>query len=101
MALTRLESRDILREAVFFATTPRVTPRISSGCAWRSAKAAASLLPDAIASSTFRRKVRIRERRALFTAVRRSVWRARFLDWVVLAMRSVGPGGRLKLKPRF
>jgi hypothetical protein len=36
------------------------------------------LSPDAIASSTFLIELRIRLRRAVFTAVRRLVWRARF-----------------------
>jgi hypothetical protein len=30
--------------------------------------------------------VRIRDRRALLTALRRSFWRARFLDWGVFAI---------------
>src|SRR5690625_5101375 len=57
-----------------------------SGCAARSASWAASWLPEAIASSTLRTKVLIRERRALLVAVRRSVWRTRFFDCGVLAM---------------
>src|SRR6056297_38574 len=83
---TREASRDILRAAVFLWNTPLVTPRISSGWAARSAVEAASLSPEAIASSTLRRQVRMRERRALLTAWRFSFWRARFLDWIVLAM---------------
>ena len=67
-ALTREVRRDILREAVFLCRTPLVTPRISSGWAAANAVAAASALPDVRASSTLRRKVRIRERRALLTS---------------------------------
>ena len=44
----------------------------------RSASAAAFLSPALIASSTFLTEPRTRLRRAVFTAVRRSVWRARF-----------------------
>src|SRR6056297_2008509 len=53
-ALTREARRDILRAAVFLWKTPLLTPRISSGCATRNALAAASLSPEAIASSTLR-----------------------------------------------
>ncbi len=61
------------------------------------------LVVVAMASSTLRRKVRIRERRALLTAVRRSSCRARFLDWGVLAISVCYPvfGSVRKLKPRF
>ena len=64
-AFTRDARRDIFREAVFLWNTPFVTPRISSGCAARSAATEASLSPDSMASSTLRRNVRMRERRAL------------------------------------
>ena len=37
---TRLDRREILREAVFLWMTPRATPRNSSGCAFCSASAA-------------------------------------------------------------
>lgn len=67
MAFTRAAKRDIFRDAVFLWYTPFVTPRISSGCADFSAVWAASLSPEAIASSTLRRYVRMRDRRALFT----------------------------------
>jgi hypothetical protein len=60
--------------------------RMISGCAAFRAAAAASWLPEAKASSTLRKKVRIRERRALFTSWRASDWRARFLDWAVFAI---------------
>jgi len=82
--LTRAARRDTLREAVFLWKTPLVTPRISSGWAARRAAAAASLSPEAMASSTLRRKVRIRERRVLFTVARASFWRARFFAWANL-----------------
>src|SRR5690606_11042748 len=85
-AFTRAASREILRLAVFLWRTPRLTPRMISGCAARSFSCAAAGSPAAIASSTLRMKVRIRERRALFTAVRRRVWRARLRDDGVLAM---------------
>jgi len=61
-SFTRADRRDILRATVFLCSTPLVMPRASSGCAARSAATAASPLPDAIASSTLRRKVRIRDR---------------------------------------
>src|SRR5690606_22692531 len=60
--------------------------RISSGCASAKAACATSLLPDASASSTLRRKVRTRERRFLLTAVRRAIFRVAFLAEDVLAM---------------
>ncbi|MEM9897778.1 MAG: hypothetical protein AAF742_00190 [Pseudomonadota bacterium] len=50
------------------------------------AKSAADLSPEAIASSTFRKKVRTRDRRALFTKVRRSIFRTIFLADEVFAM---------------
>lgn len=53
---------------------------MSSGCALVRAACAFSRSPEDMASSTFLKKVRIRERLALFTAMRRSFWRARFLD---------------------
>src|SRR5690625_343805 len=67
-----------------------------SGCAARSASWAASWLPEAIASSTLRTKVLIRERRALLIAVRRSVWRSRFFDCGVLAMPAPLPSGVMR-----
>ena len=47
---------------------------------------AASLFPDAIASSTLRTEPRIWLRRVLLTAVRRIVWRTAFFADLVLAM---------------
>src|ERR687898_368847 len=62
--------------------------RISSGSAARSASAAAAWLPDAIASSTLRTKVRTRERRERLIAVRFAILRVIFLADTVLAMGS-------------
>src|SRR6478752_1047409 len=59
-----------------------------SGWAALRASAAADLSPEAIASSTLRRKVRIRERRPLLTSVRRTILRAAFLADVVLAIET-------------
>src|SRR5688572_31734114 len=56
------------------------------GCASRSAVLAASLSPEAIASSTLRMKLRMRVRGTLFIAVRRAILRAAFLAEGVLAM---------------
>ena len=83
---TRNVRRDILRATVFLCITPLVIPRANSGCANFSAAAAASWLPAASASSTLRKKVRIRERRALLMSARASDWRARFFDCVLLAI---------------
>lgn len=87
-AFTRLAKRDTLRALVFLWSTPRVTPREDSDSAWRRAAAALPASPDAMASSTARQKVRIRERRALFTAVRRASRRIAFLADEVLAIGS-------------
>ncbi len=74
-------------------------PRASSGCAAFSAAWALAPLPDAMASSTLRRKVRIRERRALFTALRATDWRAR--SWIGRCWPYCsGPVVRI-LKPRL
>src|SRR5919112_2025763 len=60
--------------------------RISSGSAARRASAAAARLPEAIASSTLRTKVRTRERRERLIAVRFAILRVIFLADTVLAM---------------
>src|SRR5262245_52718299 len=61
-----------------------------SGSADFSAASAAALSPDAIASSTLRTEVRMRERRAVLTAVRRAITRAALRAEEVLAIcRSV------------
>ena len=62
-----------------------------SGWAAFSASAAAAWSPVAIASSTLRTKVRIRERRALLISARRSACSARFFDDGELAMSSGVP----------
>ena len=87
-ALMREERRDSLRDTVSFLMTPLVTARCSSGCALLNASLAALLLPEAIASSTLRRKVLTRERRALFTSVRRAILRTIFWADEVLAISS-------------
>ena len=70
---TRAESRDNLRATVLACTTPLVAARCNSGCAARKASCAADLSPDFTASSTLRKKLRTRDFRALFRAVRFSV----------------------------
>src|SRR5690242_13101884 len=66
-----------------------------SGWAAFRASAAADLSPEAIASSTLRRKVRIRERRVLLTSVRRAILRVAFLADVVLAIETSSFSSRL------
>ena len=56
------------------------------GCASRSAVRAASLSPEAIASSTRRMKERMRVRGILLDAVRRAILRAAFLAEGVFAI---------------
>ena len=85
-ALTRDARRDTLRLAVLRWVTPFVAPRMISGWAAFSAAFAASASPDAMASSTLRMKVLMRLRRAVLTAVRRSIWRTRFFADGELAM---------------
>src|SRR4051812_36003814 len=82
----RLARRDTFRDAEFLCTMPFWAARISSGCAARSASAAAPRSPDAIASSTLRTKVRMRLRRPRFTMVRVAILRVIFLADLVLAM---------------
>src|SRR4051794_9461611 len=60
--------------------------RIISGSAARSAAMASVWLPEAIASSTLRTKVRMRLRRDLLIAVRFAILRVIFLADTVLAM---------------
>jgi hypothetical protein len=85
-ALMRAESRDSLRDTVLVWVTPFVAARCISGRASRSASPAASLLPLAIAASTFLMKVRIRDLRAALRAVRVFVCRMRLRAEAVLAM---------------
>ena len=56
------------------------------GSACCIAISAARLSPAAIASSTFRTKLRMRERGTLLLAVRRAIFRAAFLADVVFAI---------------
>src|SRR5690606_28435933 len=91
---TRFERRLILRATVFLWSTPRATPRASSGWAALSASAAADLSPPAIAVSTFFTKLRMRLMRAPLISARFSLRRMRFLACGVLAM-SVLTSGRL------
>jgi hypothetical protein len=72
-ALIRAVKRDSLRPTVFAWITPLPDARCISGWAARSASAAADLSPLAIAVSTFLTKVRIRDLRAWFRAVRVTV----------------------------
>src|SRR5260370_1217720 len=79
-------SRDTLRLADFLWMMPVRAARMSVGSAATRAVFAAALLPLAIASSTPRSDVRMRERRALFTSVRRAILRVAFLADLVLAI---------------
>ena len=79
-AFTRALSREILRDAVFLWSTPRVTPRCNSGWAARKAARAESTSPEAIAISTFFTKVRIRLMRAPLITARLALRIIRFLD---------------------
>src|ERR1700730_9740252 len=86
----RLASRETLRLALLRGTPPFCAARMSSGSAALIAATALFLSPDAIASSTFRTKPRIRERRARLMMVRRAIFRAAFFAELVLAIcRSV------------
>jgi hypothetical protein len=88
---TRLVKREILRDTVLRCITPLDAPRASSGWAACIAASAALLSPDAIASSTLRTKVRIREMRDLLISVRAAILRVAFLADEVLAINaSVG-----------
>src|ERR1700712_4892148 len=60
--------------------------RIISGSAARRAASASCWLPEAMASSTLRTKVRMRERRERLIAVRLAILRVIFLAEAVLAM---------------
>src|SRR5688572_26241412 len=86
MDLTREPSLETFREAVFLCRMSFCAARMRAGWAASKAALAASLLPEAIASSTLRTKVFTCEDRALLTAVRRTAWRAAFLADLVLAI---------------
>src|SRR3712207_9475563 len=82
----RLARRDTFREAVFLCTMPFWAARIISGWAARRAATESVWLPEAIASSTLRMKVRMRLRRLRLIAVRFAILRVIFLADTVLAM---------------
>src|SRR5687768_1927178 len=82
----RLARRETFRDAVFLCTMPFWAARIISGSAARRAAAASVWLPEAMASSTLRTKVRMRLRRDLLIAVRFAILRVIFLADTVLAM---------------
>ena len=82
----RAERRDSFRATVFECVTPLPAARCISGCAARNACVAASLLPPAIATSTFLMKVRMRDLRAWLRSVRVWVCRMRLRADAVLAM---------------
>lgn len=73
--------------------TPFDAARMISGCATFSADCAAAASPAAIASSTLRIKVRIRDRRAVLTVVRRSIFRTIFFADDVFAINDVSAIG--------
>src|SRR5437868_11591091 len=66
---------------------PFCAERAISGSAALRAATASSCLPPAMASSTLRIKVRMRERRDLLTSVRAAILRADFFADEVLAIR--------------
>ena len=86
MAPMRLARRETLRDADLRWTMPFWAVRAMIGSASFKAARAASLLPEAIASSTLRTEPRMRLRLVLLAAVRRTVWRAAFFADFVLAM---------------
>jgi len=82
----RCVSRDTLRRAALRCTTFFCAARMMTGSASAIAASARDRSPAPIASSTLRTALRIRDRRALLIAVRRTLWRAAFLADFVLAM---------------
>src|SRR6186997_295648 len=86
MATTRFARRETLRDAVLRWTMPFCAVRRMIGSASFRAARAASLLPEAIASSTLRNELRMRLRRVLLAVVRRAVWRTAFFADFVLAI---------------
>src|SRR3954467_6380295 len=85
-SLTRAARRETFRDALFLCTMPCWAARMISGSAARSAVRALAWSPVAIASSTLRTKVRIRERRERLIAVRLAILRVIFFADTVLAM---------------
>jgi hypothetical protein len=79
-------SRDTFRLADFLWMIPVRAARMSAGSAATRAACAAPLLPLLMASSTLRNELRMRERRALLTSVRRAILRVAFLADLVLAI---------------
>ncbi len=86
MALTRADKREIFRDKVLRWNVPLEAARISSGWAAFRASLAAALSPEAIASSTARRKVRTRLTRLRLIFVRRAILRIAFLAELVFAI---------------
>jgi hypothetical protein len=95
--LIRADRRASLRATVLAWITPFPDARCISGCAARRASPAADLSPLAIAVSTFLTKVRMRDLRALFRAVRVSVCRMRLRAEAVLA---IFPTNHIIIGPR-
>src|SRR5262249_47959660 len=82
-----LVRREIFRFAALRWITPFWAARMISGSADLTAASAAALSPDLIASSALRTAVRMRERRAELTLVRRAITRAALRADEVLAIR--------------
>ena len=78
--------RETFRFAVLRWITPFWAARMISGAAAFRAAAAAALSPEAIASSTLRTVVRMRERRAVLMSVRRAITRVALRAEDVLAI---------------
>src|SRR6185295_7410189 len=78
--------RETLRLAALRWTTPFCAARMISGSAAFRAASAAALSPEAIASSTLRTELRMRERRAVLMSVRRAITRAALRAEEVLAI---------------
>src|SRR5262249_56142110 len=97
---TPCASRDTLRFAALRWITPFCAARMISGSAAFNAAAAAALSPEAIASSTLRTEVRIRERRAVLMSVRRAITRVALRAEDVLAIDFLS-GLRAAVRPAF
>src|SRR5262245_20676131 len=81
--------RLLLRAAMFLCTTPLPTVESSTLYALRSADVAPALSPVSIALRTRLIAVRMRERRLALCSLCTSLWRARFLADLMLAMDSL------------
>src|SRR5947209_4073975 len=79
---------------------PFCAARMISGSAAFSAAAAAALSPEAIASSTLRTELRMRERRAVLMSVRRAITRVALRAEDVLAIDFVSECEPL-MRPAF